>query len=280
MSLFLWLLVTPSPAIGFFSQRPVFSPHHRGALFSTTKVQESVSVDDSLASKWGVALMSNERYVFNCVDPDYVIEEFEFTIVKDPGLGIELTEVAAADGVGVVVVSGVVPDSPAASSPIKPGDVISKVGSVQTEAKVYDDLVRVLVQADPVVEIVVKRLIKRFKATLSLENAQIGAGENDGLYSGENLRRGLIARGVKVNDAKLGSSCGGDGACTTCAVEVLQGAELLNDITSPERVIFKSTPTWRLACQAKVKDDDERDSKNDDDNVLKLRIYPHRSSSS
>eukprot|EP00632_Arachnochrysis_sp_CCMP2950_P001741 CAMPEP_0185720720 /NCGR_PEP_ID=MMETSP1164-20130828/50257_1 /TAXON_ID=1104430 /ORGANISM="Chrysoreinhardia sp, Strain CCMP2950" /LENGTH=307 /DNA_ID=CAMNT_0028388383 /DNA_START=5 /DNA_END=928 /DNA_ORIENTATION=- len=246
---------------------------------ATTADEDCLALDssDELGAKWGVCVApESQTFKFNSVDENFEVDKLECTIVKDPGLGIELTEVANnGEGVGVVIVSGLVPGSPAASSPLQPGDVISKVGTVDVEAKTYDDLVDVLVAADPVVKLTVKRLIQRFKVRASIRYANDAAPGKDGeiFFGGENLRRGLIARGVKVNDSSLGKSCGGDGQCQTCAVEVLGGANALTQPKGPEKIIFRNAPTWRLSCQTSVRDLPGFDPFKDD---LVVRIYPHR----
>eukprot|EP00535_Pseudo-nitzschia_heimii_P011756 CAMPEP_0197197076 /NCGR_PEP_ID=MMETSP1423-20130617/32601_1 /TAXON_ID=476441 /ORGANISM="Pseudo-nitzschia heimii, Strain UNC1101" /LENGTH=411 /DNA_ID=CAMNT_0042650893 /DNA_START=150 /DNA_END=1384 /DNA_ORIENTATION=- len=81
------------------------------------------------------------------------------------------------------------------------------------------------------------------------------------MRAGENLRQGMLARGVKLNDplakrfdAKTGGNCGAGGLCRTCAVCVTSGADLLN----PQRVAEKQAlgandnARWRLACKAVV----------------------------
>lgn len=50
--------------------------------------------------------------------------------------------------------------------------------------------------------------------------------------------------------------CGGAGACATCRVVVLAGAEGLSPMTNPERALLRIvdglTPGARLACSARV----------------------------
>lgn len=229
-----------------------------------------VPLENELYQGWGVCATPSGAYRFNA-NKDFEIDDFETTIIKNPGLGIELEEIANnGEGIGIVVVTGAVPGSPAAESPLQPGDVIAKVGPTIVEAKTFDRLVDVLASADPTVQLTIKRLIPRVKVDMAVTfaNDEWGAFEET-VYAGENLRRALIARGVKVNDPKLGQSCGGDGTCTTCAVEVLGGAGNLNDVTSPEKIIFAKSPTWRLSCQSSVKEVGVNEQ-------LKVKIYPHR----
>lgn len=237
---------------------------------------DTLNSPEVLFSKWGVRVNTqSQRYEFNCVDPDYVVDELEFTIIKNPGLGIQLTEVAenADDNVGIVVVSGVIADSPAADSPLKPGDVLSSVSGIDVQAKTYDSLLSVLSRVGPVVPIKAKRLSKRFKARLEIYYANDESPPlTDTIYANENLRRALLARGVNVNDPALGPSCAGDFSCNVCGIDIIDGSQILTEATAPERANLKSTPTWRLACQADVKDLDP----SQDVPVLRLRLFPHR----
>lgn len=52
----------------------------------------------------------------------------------------------------------------------------------------------------------------------------------------------------------LDHACGGDAVCSTCAVRILEGAELLTDMEDLERetldkLVPKRSPETRLACQ-------------------------------
>ena len=79
------------------------------------------------------------------------------------------------------------------------------------------------------------------------------------LFSGENLRRAMLTRGVKLNDAlsrRFDSGgtgdCGAEGTCATCAINVIKGMDLLNPIKTQEQQIFEKYPQWRMACKAVV----------------------------
>jgi ferredoxin len=79
------------------------------------------------------------------------------------------------------------------------------------------------------------------------------------MNAGENLRQGMLVRGVKLNDplakrfdTKSGGNCGAGGLCRTCSVCVMDGAELLNDQRIAEKQMLADSPRWRLACKAIV----------------------------
>src|SRR6478672_11959741 len=75
-------------------------------------------------------------------------------------------------------------------------------------------------------------------------------------------RSGTVPRNTTLLDAakELGCSlkhdCGGNASCTTCRVEVQQGAENLSEIDFDEQDLLDrealSEPWHRLGCQAKV----------------------------
>jgi len=74
------------------------------------------------------------------------------------------------------------------------------------------------------------------------------------------------ARGISILDAaeecgaRVGHACGGNLACSTCHVWVQTGLDSLPEVTDKENDImdkaFDVRPESRLACQAKLGDDD------------------------
>jgi ferredoxin len=82
--------------------------------------------------------------------------------------------------------------------------------------------------------------------------------ENEGkditAASGANLRTKAIENQIDLYTfmGKM-MSCGGYGQCTTCIVEILEGAENLSPRTEVEERRFKNKPdSYRLACQTTV----------------------------
>lgn len=118
-----------------------------------------------------------------------------------------------------------------------------------------------------VVVVTVKRIRRQPKVTVKLQyppnnNIDEEKQEEDvivELYAGENLRRALLTRGIKLND-KLAQrfdsggsgDCGADGTCATCVVGVTKGLELLSPMTQQESQILNAKPRWRMACKAIV----------------------------
>jgi len=79
------------------------------------------------------------------------------------------------------------------------------------------------------------------------------------LFAGENLRRAMLVRGVKLNDPLArrfdsggAGDCGAEGTCGTCAVSIVRGAELLSPPGQTEQQMFRTTPRWRLSCKTIV----------------------------
>jgi len=208
---------------------------------------------------------------------------------QEGGLGIELVELAGGreDGVGITVVSGLVPGGSAEGSEVLTGDSISRVSvirqkkvyqdglgeqqeefSVSTECLGYDRTVEAITSLPSAstdhkefYQLRLKRLRRKPKVKVNL---QYPSSQNEPditfeLFAGENLRQGMLVRGVKLNDplakrfdTKNSGNCGAGGLCRTCAVSVLQGGELLNPQRVAEKQMLRDSPRWRLACKAIV----------------------------
>jgi ferredoxin len=203
------------------------------------------------------------------------------------------------DGRGITVVEAIVPGGPADGVGLLPGDTLvditiesttakssssstskaaeSKVSvnAVELECLSFDATVAALRTLPPprggaddttseTMIVTVKRLRRRPKVTVNL---QYPSDDNDDteetttleLFCGENLRRALLVRGVKLNDPLArrfdsggSGDCGADGTCATCAVAVVQGADLLTAPTTMERQLFRDRLNWRMSCKAKI----------------------------
>ncbi len=75
------------------------------------------------------------------------------------------------------------------------------------------------------------------------------------------VRKGLsILDAAEECGARVGHACGGNLACSTCHVYVERGIDSLGEIADKENDImdkaFDVRPESRLACQAKVSDED------------------------
>lgn len=207
---------------------------------------------------------------------------------RQASLGLELLELAGGreDGLGITVVSGIVEGGPAESIDVQVGDSISQVSvlqskskrdtkalaeveqvfSVSTEALDYDATVEALQTLPPLnegqeIQLKLKRLRKKPIVTVNLQfpPSQNEPDTSIQLFAGENLRQGMLVRGVKLNDelakrfdTKSGGNCGAGGLCRTCAVSVTKGQELLNPQKKAESQMLQDSPRWRLACKAIV----------------------------
>jgi len=207
------------------------------------------------------------------------------------GLGLELLELAGGreDGLGITVISGIVEGGSASvteENEIMVGDSIAQVsivrqerrGStsdleeelvVQTECLNWDATVAAIQSLPPPADgdvdeyyaLTLKRLRRKPKVKVKL---QYPPSQNEPdveleLFAGENLRHGMLVRGVKLNDplakrfdTKNGGNCGAGGLCRTCSVAVQSGSDLLNPQRLAEKQMLADNPRWRLACKAIV----------------------------
>ena len=54
------------------------------------------------------------------------------------------------------------------------------------------------------------------------------------------------------NGIEISHVCGGDGACGTCRIEVVEGWENLS-LPTPDEVYKEIEPPYRLSCQTKAR---------------------------
>jgi ferredoxin len=257
--------------------------------------QYNLALED-IAQEWA-AVITGETAMMNAgarLAAKSSKEIFVDTIqVKFPrqsgGLGLELLEIAGGreDGLGIVVVSGIVEGGSADNSGVQLGDSIAQVAvqtvvqnndmeglmefqqesSVETECLGYDATVDAIsslpaaMEDNEVIVLTLKRLRRKPKVTVKLQYppSQQESDTTIELFSGENLRRAMLTRGVKLNDAlsrRFDSGgtgdCGGEATCSTCVVNVVQGGELLNPQAIQEEQMLKKNPKWRLGCKAIV----------------------------
>jgi ferredoxin len=197
-----------------------------------------------------------------------------------------------SDGLGITIVSDIVKDGPAEGVNILPGDCISEIGlmrqttttsssgnsptlsettetmRVRTECLSYDATVDAIQQLpgyskdyQDTYVLQLKRLRRKPKVSVKLQFPP-GQEQNDRvvtLFAGENLRYGMLLRDIAVNDpqahrfdTKTSGNCGAGGLCRTCAVAVVQGADLLDPKRPAETTMFADNPRWRLACKTIV----------------------------
>lgn len=245
------------------------------------------------ARQWTARLSAGNDFLqagsafLDCQDTKRVmVDTLKIVVPRIPGqgLGIELLELAGgrADGLGIVVVDGLVEGGCADWSGLEPGDSLSKIvvrdangqenerEAVAVECLGYDRTVQAIGSLPPADEpgtslvLTVKRLRRKptVMCTLKFPPYENKPNVTLELFSGENLRRAMLTRGVKLNDPLArrfdsggSGDCGADGTCATCTVgiEGADGMSLLNPPSSIESQIFsKRHPRWRMACKTIV----------------------------
>jgi ferredoxin len=206
------------------------------------------------------------------------------------GLGMELLEIAGGreDGLGITVVDGIVKGGATDGKDVKVGDSIVAVAvlqtarsteegslsdaevstSIDTECFGWDKTVEAIGSLPPAKEsedefivLTLKRLRRKPKVSIKLQYPpeQDEPDTTIELFAGENLRRAMLTRGIKLND-KLSErfdsggmgDCGADGTCATCVVGIVKGDDLISPQGTQESQILRKNPRWRMACKAIV----------------------------
>ena len=218
-------------------------------------------------------------------------------LIPDGSLGLNLEEIVGDGGqFGLTLISSLVHEGSAEASKVDilPGDALSQVRlrrrrskdaslggnddelveewSVSTECLSYDATVEALQQLPPPVHVeggssedsfvvTVKRIrrLPRVNVKLKYPPSQNEKDEVIEMFAGENLRQGMLVRGVKLNDplakrfdTKTGGNCGAGGLCRTCIVTVESGMDVLNPQRPAEKQMLADNPRQRLACKAVV----------------------------
>ncbi len=216
---------------------------------------------------------------------DLFVDCLQYKVKREGGLGLVLTEIAGGreDGVGITIVEEVLEGSNAEHSGIVPGDSIVALTvnkssnanmvvdeeriDVSTECLAYDPTIAALTSLPPPTSsedeiiLTVKRIRRQPKVNIKLQYPP-SFNEPDvsiELFAGENLRRAMLTRGIKLND-KLSErfdsggsgDCGADGTCATCVVSVTKGSEMLSPMKIQESQILSKKPRWRMACKTVV----------------------------
>ena len=227
-----------------------------------------------------------ERWRADANTVETTIKTFNVTIAPNPGLGIALEEIVLGSGeqeLPLVLVEGLVEggaaaahaeaaraaaDGAAAGAWPMAGDTLTEVrGSgmaFDVECAPYDGVVgaigEALASGGPVT-LTLARVVRRGRATVTSVDAATGEEEQFTCYEGENLRLGLLRRGLKVNDLgaqrydnkpKGSGDCGGNGLCATCVVSVLNGGECLTPRGASESNLLAQRLRWRQSCRAFV----------------------------
>lgn len=227
----------------------------------------------------------------NCVDA--TVRHFNVTLNPNPGLGIELGELLlGSEEAPLVLIEGVVEDGAAATHAAEtqarggyacamPYDTLIAVYPGREgapgyilEAAPYDATVEAIgnaLSATPPgapITLTLGRIVRRGRALVTAVDTD-GSESQFVCYEGENLRMGLLRRGLRLNDQTARrydnkpagtGDCGGNGLCATCVVSVLNGAGNLTPKRPSESNLLKRVARWRQSCRAYIQcPDDETD---------------------
>lgn len=254
-------------------------------------LQQSLSVEEEnqlldkrlsgIASKLKLEVfdLDENLYGFDSQDQRFGLEVVKTNVsidTADSAIGLVLTEIASAqDGRGLVLIREVAGKAASAVPVIHVGDVITGVWAghgrdhlrERTTGLDYDLTVECLnkakdvaVKTDGVLTLQLNRLIKRASIRVEVED---GSGKMEVIeaLAGENLRRLLLRKGIKLYDPQTKrfdmpyatGDCAGDGLCGTCLVAVREGEASLNEKDHTETLITRGRPaSWRASCRTVV----------------------------
>lgn len=202
---------------------------------------------EEISQEWTAVLrpatyLQEEGVFLEATSKSLMADTLTIAFPRQASLGLELLELAGGrqDGRGITIVSGIVPGGAADGSGIVPGDSLTQIDvvrrvagfqedsvsktSVETECLGYDETVDAILSLpeelddskEETIVLTVKRLRRRPKVNLKLQYPPDMQEEDITLelFAGENLRRAMLVRGVKLND-KLAArfDSGGSGDC-------------------------------------------------------------------
>jgi ferredoxin len=254
---------------------------------------------DQIAEEWTAVVVPQSSlreegiYLGAKSSKDIMVDTVKVSFRRQPSLGVELLEIAGGreDGLGITVVNGIVEGGAVEGKDVMIGDSIVAISiikaersaqtddhgggmtdtqvsmAIDTECFSYDTLVDAIRNLPPLesddefIILTLKRLRRKPKVSIKLEYPpdQNEPDTTIELFAGENLRRAMLTRGIKLND-KLSlrfdsggtGDCGADGTCATCVVGIVKGDDLVSPQGTQEKQILKKNPRWRLACKAVV----------------------------
>mmetsp|Transcript_13609 Transcript_13609/g.20070 ORF Transcript_13609/g.20070 Transcript_13609/m.20070 type:complete len:316 (+) Transcript_13609:100-1047(+) len=205
---------------------------------------------------------------------DYFVDDLEVAISRDGGMGMNLIELAGGrdDGFGITIVESA--SGNAEKAGIIPGDSIASV-QAQTitvdgtkemekteqydcECRDFDETIGLLTSFAPEVKSLIlniKRIrrVPKLNVVVEYPPSQCAEGadnkESLQLFAGENLRQGLMTRGIvfEDRDARKCDYCGGK-----CMVRIDTGMQLLSPKGMTEEKLMKNNPKCRVSCKTIV----------------------------
>lgn len=213
-------------------------------------------------------------YGYDSQDSRYGLEviQTQVSIANGAGLGLVLTEIASnTDGRGLVLISEVSGNALQADpAEIQVGDVITSIRTTdrsvreRTTGLNYDGTVEAIgtvkeAAKDGILALELNRLVERAPIRVEIED-EAGEIQVVEALAGENLRRLLLRKGVKLYDDRTKrfdmpfatGDCAGEGLCGTCLVDVRKGKDNLNDPNDDpgEKLVIRGRPlSWRASCR-------------------------------
>jgi len=219
----------------------------------------------------------------DCVDA--TVRHFNITLTPSPSLGIELGELLLGpEEAPLCLVDGVINGGAAAAHAAEiqanggyawamPNDALIAVYPGREgapgyilEAAPYDATVEAIgkaLRATPPgmpITLTLGRIVRRGRALITAVEPD-GSESQFVCYEGENLRMGLLRRGLRLNDQSARrydnkpagtGDCGGNGLCATCVVSVLNGGANLTPKRPSEANLLSNVARWRQSCRAYV----------------------------
>jgi ferredoxin len=236
---------------------PSSKPRYNSLLWSSTEEQEALQFEkfQEIGSKLRTSIHGNG---FDSKDPKYGVESIYATIPIRPGegLGLELTEVAHSttkQNQGLVLISNVGGNAAKYTS-ARAGDTIVGVSCQSADFKMstagmdYEYTMDAIIQAKTQAELLegssislqLNRLVRRAPITVIVEDGDRKPAVLECL-AGDNLRLVLKRHGLLFT----ANDCGGEGICGTDMVEIVEGEDCIDYLSS-------STSRLKKACQTIV----------------------------
>ena len=187
---------------------------------------------------------------------DYFRVPKELSVTLPKPLGAVLEEAAPS---GVKVQELQEGGSGAETGLLKKGDKFVSVCGADCAALDFDSVMAMLVDAPDEVELQVVRTSIVRKPRAAVEPSLLTVdGKDSSVQKGVILRQAVVDTGAELYKGWMAKAqqCGGAGQCSTCWVNVVEGAENLSAMTEVEQRKGKKKPEgYRMSCQAIVQGD-------------------------
>mmetsp|Transcript_16210 Transcript_16210/g.21197 ORF Transcript_16210/g.21197 Transcript_16210/m.21197 type:complete len:315 (+) Transcript_16210:89-1033(+) len=248
----------------------------RGILYKrdvTCKVSEIDLSLEEIAAKWMTTCRTGQN--LKSVNQTFIDQVENITVERSAGegLGLLLEEMWQSEETqirGLVLVSGVIDDSPAArSGAFKRGDTLISANGKDLEGLAFDTLVEELgsLSDDLLINFQVQRIVQRATVDVTVIDYDGTPRSRFLVPAGGNLRTAFLFNGFQNSDiydsetmrfdalGNSGTNCGGDGTCGTCLISIIQGADLISPPGRVEKLALakqQRPPRWRWSCNVYV----------------------------